>query len=137
MLLVKTYLDKSKIQGIGLFADEFIPKGTLIWKFAPGFDFVLTKKDLDKLPEIAKVWVLHFGYYDANEGGYVICVDDARFFNHSENPNTDNPPEGWTVANKDIHKGEELTHNYFDFDPEAKLKLTKRKMPAYLIRRNN
>jgi len=33
MFLVKTYLDKSKIRGIGLFADEFIPKGTLIWKF--------------------------------------------------------------------------------------------------------
>ena len=30
MLLVKTYLDKSKIQGIGLFSDEFIPKGTLM-----------------------------------------------------------------------------------------------------------
>ncbi len=44
MLLVKTHLGKSKINGIGLFADEFISKGKVIWKFTPGFDFVLTKK---------------------------------------------------------------------------------------------
>ena len=126
MLLVKTYIDKSKINGIGLFAGEFIPKGTILWKFVPGFDFVLTKKDFNKLPEVAKLWVLHFSYHNKVEGGYVICVDDARFFNHSENPNifdSDNQP---SIAKRDIKKGEEITGNYFDFDADAKLKLAKK-----------
>ena len=125
MLLVKTHLGKSKINGIGLFADEFISKGKVIWKFTPGFDFVLTKKELNKLPEVAKSWVLHFSYYNEKEGGYVICVDDARFFNHSKNPNIidgDNKP---SIAKRDIKTGEEITSNYFDFDDDANLKLVK------------
>lgn len=126
MLLVKTYIGKSKIDGIGLFADEVIPKGTFIWKFVPGFDFTLKKQDLNKLPEVAKSWVLHWGYYNEDEGGYVICVDDARFFNHSENPNTDNTSKEGTIATKDIRKGEEITCNYFEFDADTKLKLAKR-----------
>ena len=129
MLLVKTYLNKSKIQGIGLFADEFISKGTIVWKFVSGFDFALKKKDLNKLPEIAKSWVLRYGYYHENEGGYVICVDDARFFNHSENPNTDDTTKIGTIAKKDIKKGEEITCNYLDFDDDAKLKLSNKKIP--------
>ena len=42
MLLVKTYLDKSLIHGVGVFADEFIKKGTLMWEFNPLIDVVLT-----------------------------------------------------------------------------------------------
>lgn len=127
MLLVKTYLDKSKIQGIGLFANEFIPKGTLVWKFVPGFDFALKNEELNKLPKIAKSWIMHFGYFCEEEGGWVICVDDSRFMNHSENSNTDDTKKVGTIAKKDIHKGEEITCNYFDFDYSAKLKLADKK----------
>lgn len=127
MLLVKTYLDKSKINGIGVFADEFIPKGTAIWKFKKGLDFVLTKEDLDKQPEVTKSFVLHYGYYNKFEGGYVICVDDARFMNHSKNPNTDDTTFSGTFAKRDIKKEEEITCNYFDFDTNAKLKLSNKK----------
>ena len=38
MLLVKTRLGASAIHGIGLFADEFIPKDTVTWRFTPGLD---------------------------------------------------------------------------------------------------
>ncbi len=78
------------------------------------------------MPKIAKAWVLHFGYHNADEDVYVICVDDARFFNHSENPNTDDTSEVETIATKDIHKREEITCNYFEFDADAKLKLAKK-----------
>ena len=33
MLLVKTTLRPSEVHGLGLFADEFIPKGIAIWRF--------------------------------------------------------------------------------------------------------
>lgn len=122
MLLVKTYLDKSKIHGIGLFADELIKKGTLIWKFVPGFDFVLNKKQLKTFPKVAKRWILKYGYFDKDEKLYYICVDDARFFNHSENSNTEDKDLG-TVAARNINKGEEITCNYYDFDAEFKLKI--------------
>ncbi len=38
MLLVKTKIGQSNISGIGVFADEFIPKGTVIWRYQEGFD---------------------------------------------------------------------------------------------------
>jgi len=42
MLLIKTYLDKSPIHGIGVFAGEFIKKGTQVWEFNPLIDIILT-----------------------------------------------------------------------------------------------
>jgi len=127
-MLVKTYLDKSKIHGIGLFAAEFIPNGKLVWKFVSGFDFVMTKKEVAKLPEVARSWVLTYGYYNKEEGGYVICADDARFFNHSDNSNTDNTKMIGTIASKDIKKGEEITCNYKEFVEEGRPFLKKKIM---------
>ena len=48
---------------------------------------------------------------------YVLCFDDARYFNHSDNPNCKtieslDDKEGVEIAGKDIQKGEELTVNY-------------------------
>ena len=38
MLLVDVYIDKSPIQGIGVFAKHFIAKGTTIWALDQRFD---------------------------------------------------------------------------------------------------
>ena len=81
------------------------------------------KKQFNKLPKILKAWVLHYGYYDKQSEVWIICVDDARFFNHSDNPNTDNITENETVAKRNIKKDEELTCNYFEFDADARRKL--------------
>src|SRR3989344_7740534 len=121
MLLVKTKIGLSKIHGIGLFADEFIPKGTVIWKYVPGFDLKFTKKEVDRLPEIAKDFI-HFYDYESDTGNCVLCVDNARFTNHSKNPNmVDNEAigviventdgEGASIAFRDINPGEELTYD--------------------------
>ncbi|MEK6917736.1 MAG: SET domain-containing protein [Nanoarchaeota archaeon] len=125
MLLVKTYLGKSKIHGLGLFAGEFIPKGKLVWEFVPGFDFMIKDKDFKKLPDVAKSFVLHFGYYEKNEKRHVINPDNARFFNHSKNPNVIDLTKTKSIAKRNIKKDEELTCNYFDFDDEAGFKLSK------------
>ena len=44
MLLVKTYLEKSAIHGLGVFAGEFIAKGTKIWRFVEDFDRAYSPK---------------------------------------------------------------------------------------------
>ena len=49
MLLVKTYLDKSKVHGLGVFAGQSIRKGAKIWRFVYGFDRFYTRKRLAKL----------------------------------------------------------------------------------------
>lgn len=49
MLKVKTYLDKSDIHGIGVFADEDIEENQIIWKFDERFDKVIKHYDVFKI----------------------------------------------------------------------------------------
>ena len=125
MLVVKTHIGKSEIHGLGLFAKEFISKGSLIWELNPKFDLVYTKEEFDLLPENAKNSIIFYGHFQKEEGGYVLCSDDARFFNHSETPNCKSQI-GKTCAIKDINVNEEITDNYMEWDELFKLKNIKR-----------
>lgn len=121
MLLVKTYIAPSKIHGIGLFAAEFIKKGTPTWQFTPGFDLELEKKDLAYLSQPSQEQYLNYCYIDLEKPDkYILCFDNARFTNHSENPTTINGQlKNGTyvdVAAYDIQEGEELTYNYKEED---------------------
>lgn len=121
MLLVSTYVARSKIEGNGLFAREFIPKGTLVWEFNPKFDREFTEEDLNNLPEIAKDFVKKYSYKDQVTGNYILSSDNAKFMNHSSNPNIDINNK----ASKDIYPGEEITCNYLEFDSEHNIKMKK------------
>ncbi len=115
MLLVKTKIKDSKIHGIGLFANEFISKGEMVWKYMPNFDLLLSKEEIGQLSESAKEQTHNYAYFDKKHGKYLLCSDDARFFNHSKNPNCDESKDDMTVALRDIQIGEELVVNYRDF----------------------
>ncbi|HXR75162.1 MAG TPA: SET domain-containing protein [Bryobacteraceae bacterium] len=115
MLTIKTELRQSHVHGLGVFAAEFIPAGTVVWVFQPDFDFRVSESTVAALPEVARERLLH---YSAKwGGGYVISADDSRFLNHSESPNlrTMNEPDA-DVAVRDIHPGEELLEDYREFD---------------------
>lgn len=121
MLLVKTKIGPSKINGIGLFADEFIKKGTPIWRFTPGLDIKLTEKELARLPAIAQNCIQHYCYHSVVDDTYVLPFDDSRFFNHSKKSNTTSidvaeDPEGLEIASRDIQPGEELLCDCREFD---------------------
>ncbi len=125
MLLVKTKLGQSKIQGIGLFADEFIPKGTLVQKFIEGVDLELTPEVVDALPVPAKKIFLHYAYRNKITSKYILNSDDARFLNSSDNPNLigDRLNKEADIAARDIEKGEGLTVDYRDFDADFEYKM--------------
>ena len=124
MLLVGTKIRQSKINGVGLFANQFIPKGTVIWKLQVGFDLKIGKNELAKLSEPAREIFLRYAYLDSATNKYILCFDNARFINHSNTPNCiekespDGEEEGITVAVKDIQQGEEITENYKEFDAD-------------------
>jgi uncharacterized protein len=129
MLLVRTTIGPSNIAGLGLFADQFIPKGTPIWKYAPGFDQTIPEHDIAQLPELGKKAFLHYAYHNKRSGEYVLCFDDARFFNHAEAPNThevyeDGDDYGLDIASRDIQPKEELTTDYGGFDSDLEYKMT-------------
>jgi uncharacterized protein len=116
MLLVRTYLDRSSLHGIGLFAAELISSGTAVWRFTPGFDFELDPSLIEAQPPHFRERLLHYGYIDPRLDRYILCCDDARFLNHSDNPNleTDFTRErhGVDIALRDIAAGEEMTVDY-------------------------
>ncbi len=123
MLLVKTKIGPSKVSGIGLFADEFIPKNTWIWRFKKGFDIRVDKNYPDNLQEPAKSYFMKYAYQNNKTLNYVLCSDNARFFNHSDAANThcvEDPDDEDTanVASRDIQKGEELFVDYREFDTD-------------------
>ncbi len=117
MLLVKTYIAPSKIEGIGLFAGEDIKKGTLTWKYEPNFDYALSPGQVEKMPDLTKNFIKRYGTLSVESGLYIMCGDDARFTNHSNRPNLDavkkdGEQEKVAIANRDIKKGEELAIDY-------------------------
>jgi hypothetical protein len=113
MLLVKTYVNKSRIHGLGVFAGETIRKGAKIWRFVFGFDRYYTRKRLAKLPKAARDYIKLHGYQWKNE--ILLSMDYDTFMNHSENANTDFR-NGYVIARCDIRKGEEITNDYRAFE---------------------
>lgn len=87
MLLVGTYLDFSPGKGIGLFANETIPKGTSYWLRNELFDRVFTEKELGMLERSAVDFIMKYGFKEAS-GNWYLCNDHARFSNHSPTPNS-------------------------------------------------
>lgn len=116
VLQVPTYKDKSGIHGIGLFTKEAIPRGTLVWRFTEGVDLELTQEQLDQLTPVERAHIQHYCYFCRESMRYVLCADDARFFNHSMTPNCMSLDDGTTVAAHDIAPKEELTDDYRTFD---------------------
>lgn len=138
--MVKTRIGPSKIKGagLGLFASEFIPKGTTTWRFMPGLDLVVPEDVLLQLSEPARAQFLNYCYVDKFTKHFILCFDDERFINHSDKPNiiqskAGDEVEGIEVAVRDIQEGEELYCDYEEFDFDAYRKLNKLDIYATMI----
>jgi hypothetical protein len=114
----KTYLDKSSIQGVGLFSGEDIAKGELVYKHSLKLQHVLESEELDALEEDEKRSFTHYGYFW--KGKWYLDFDDVRFLNHDTKPNLILTDKGIEAA-RDILKGEELTQDYKDFEDKIRL----------------
>jgi hypothetical protein len=89
------YVSDSPIHGKGLFADTFIPAGAVIGTLS--------------------------GKYTTRDGDYVLWLDsqqgflvrgDLRYINHSDAPNAVYYDTLEVCALRDIHRHEEITHDY-------------------------
>ena len=122
MLLVNTYVAPSAIEGVGVFAGERIEKGAEIWRFDSNFDRLVPEESLVTAPAHLRAFFERYGYpWTETTGMLVVEIDNGRFMNHSEAPNTDfrNPNVGYAL--REIEAGEEMTCNYADFDPAFEL----------------
>jgi uncharacterized protein len=128
MLLVRTTVRRSQVHGLGLFAEEFILKGTVVWRFDGRVDRRYNEGQLVALPEEEQERLRTFCYLNPRTRLYVYCGDNARYINHSEQPNTKDlgfeegvfEGEGITIAARDIQPGEEILSDYRSFDADAR-----------------
>lgn len=139
--MIRTKVKPSSIPGagLGLFADQEINKGDVVWTFCPGYDIILTQDDLLRMSEASRWNFLNYCYFDKHTKRFVLCGDDDRFINHSKkNANLvqkqeqNGKDEGVVVASRDIRKGEELLCDYYEYDLDADRKLNRTDMYAYL-----
>jgi hypothetical protein len=115
MIIVHTVLDKSPIHGFGVFAKDFIPKGSKVWEFNPIFDVRLTEEEFERLPASAKAEIEHH-LYQPDQGGVLYYESTmGKYMNHSRDPNVDFSDVGVGWATRDIQPGEELTCDYRHF----------------------
>ena len=113
MFLIDTYLDKSKIQGVGVFAKENIKKGQLIKEVRPDFEIEFNKDNLPKMPlALAKLIDTHAYERELGSKILVMGIDNEKYLNHSNNPSVNDNG----IALKDIKIGDEITVDYKDCD---------------------
>ena len=121
MLLVRTTVLPSKIQGLGLFAAESIPRGTLIWRFLDGFDKKFSRAEILDFPEAIRRFLCVYSWKSKKSGLYCLSSDNDRYCNHDDQPNLfceqrDEEDETIAIALRDIQQGEELTNDYASFE---------------------
>jgi uncharacterized protein len=118
MLLVRTYVGQSAIQGLGVFAGEFIASGALFWSLDPKFDIFIDATELERLSSHMQEYLARYGYPHMERPGVIVLdSDNGKFMNHTDEPNTDFRIFDKGYALVDIAEGDELTCNYYEFNP--------------------
>ena len=103
MLTVKTILKESSIEGIGLFTDEDIKKGTMIGindKAVNKYSSEEWERLKKELSEESFRQIKKYSYKNDDEQVYFLCLDDTRFINHSKTPNAIHKNYKWYSAGK-------------------------------------
>ncbi len=122
----------SKIQGLGAFATARIPEGTRLIEYA-GERLTPAQAD-ERYPDDDS---RHHTYLFAIDDDVVIDAavngNDARFINHSCDPNCDAVVEDgriWIETIRDVEPGEELAYDYAYILEERHSPAAKRRYPC-------
>lgn len=93
--------------------------------FIEGLDVIIPTETIALLPTEPRNGVLTYAYRHKVTGNYILCGDNARFLNHSFNPNLVADDSGGEndVAVRNITAGEELTVDYSQFDDDFDYKI--------------
>lgn len=113
MLLIETSIDKSPIQGLGLFAKPAVQKDTVVWTLDPRFDRLIPVEEYESTTGPMRTYLDRYCYPRRSDPRFVVMeCDDARYMNHADKPNCGFTSEDVLVALRDIAAGEELTCDY-------------------------
>ena len=125
MIHIRYKLDRSDKHGIGLFADEDLHKGQLIYTASPLLDVNITKEQFNTLNDREKKEIQWWGFFIESSQCWHVDFDVSKFINHSREGTVTQDKdhtEAYLVTTRNIRKGEELTQNYLEFESEEDLK---------------
>ncbi|PZV18592.1 MAG: SET domain-containing protein-lysine N-methyltransferase [Leptolyngbya sp.] len=102
--------------GYGVFATQFIPKGTITW-ILDELDQKFDEAYIMSLDLLIRDRLLKYCFRDEH-GQYILCWDIARYVNHSFNSTLIATPYKFELAARDIFPGDEITddYGYFNLD---------------------
>jgi SET domain-containing protein len=114
MLLVETELRSSAIHGLGVFLLQPVSAGEVIWRFDSRIDRVYTMEEVEELPPHVRRYLETYATWHQQSGLYVLCGDNGRYFNHSDEPTTVSNAIsfGEDRAIRNLRIGDELTSDY-------------------------
>ncbi len=96
--------------GYGVFALEFIPRGTVVWA-KDSFDQAFAPSHMESLAKPQRRILEKYGFA-SRDGSLMLCWDSRRFLNHSCEPNALATRYGFEIAVKDIQVGDQITCDY-------------------------
>jgi SET domain-containing protein len=117
----------SPIDGLGLFAKQRIPAGTVWWRMTPSntlrinraaYETLKQSKQSPKIGELM-VTIYNYCYYINHLDALLLTLDDARYVNHADDPNSEfqkGHDQMYSVALRDIEAGEEIVEFYWHYD---------------------
>ncbi len=120
-------LRPSPLHGFGLFAKRDIPPNTIWWKAKRTNVMLLNQSQYltlkgshinDVMADLLKIASI-YGYYSSKLDSIIVCLDNARYVNHSFEPNSGAPMSGDPLASmslRHIFPGEEITEDYSRYD---------------------
>jgi len=124
MMLIKTRIYPSRIHGLGLFAVETVPAGSVIWRYRNPPDYRIPVADWHKYSPYEN-WYTHrrHGYIFIGTDYIEFPGDGAMFINHSEDPTL--KPKGIEemITIKPINANEEITCDYRDIETELEVEI--------------
>jgi uncharacterized protein len=96
--------------GYGVFATQFIPKGTIVYA-KDCLEIEIKEKDFKKYEPALKEQIEKYSYTD-ERGIRVISWDLGKYVNHCCDSNTLSTSYGFDIAVRDINEGDEMTCDY-------------------------
>jgi len=120
MIHISYKTKKSKIHGIGLFADQDIKAGDLIYPPSPLLDVNITEKQFESLTPQEKKEARYYGYFNKKTDKWHVAFDAIRILNHGSGKDSNVTQDDNMVmtAKRDISKGEELLQDYSEIYPK-------------------
>lgn len=121
MIHISYKILSSKTHGIGLFADQDIKAGELIYSPSPLLDVDITQEQFENLTPSEQHEVKYYGYWNKRTQRWHVAFDAIRILNHSpaDIANVTQDDDMIMTSKRDILSGEELLQDYVEIYPDG------------------